>query len=80
MNLAHPNVLIPGDLVTVYAGDTGYATATIERDPTRDQFTPAGYVTLWTSCGRFDVPAIAELTVRAWAPFNPNRPAIQPPF
>jgi hypothetical protein len=71
---------MPGDLVTVYAGGTGYATATIEREPTRDQFTPAGYVTLWTSCGRFDVPAIAQLTVRAWAPLGLPRPPVQPPF
>lgn len=62
------HMLIPGDIVAIYAGDRRDGTATIERAVDVYEFTPDGHVTLWTTGGRYDVPADARLDVVAWAP------------
>lgn len=64
---AHVSVLIPGDVLAVYAGAEHVGSAALE-SVKRDEFTPGGYVTLWTTGGRFDVPDDASLDVLAWAP------------
>ena len=64
------HMLIPGDIVAIYAGDLDHYdhAATIERAVDVYEFTPDGFVTLWTTSGRYDVPSDARLTVMAWAP------------
>jgi hypothetical protein len=72
LNPTLPDVIAPGDMIAVYAGDdTPIGAATVETFATTDHFTPDGYVTLWTTMGRFDVPAGAQLDVMAWAPLTP---------
>jgi hypothetical protein len=64
------HMLIPGDVVAIYAGglDRYDHAATVERAVDAYEFTPDGHVTLWTTSGRYDVPADARLDVVAWAP------------
>lgn len=66
---ASVEMLIPGDIIAIYAGnETSSGSATLERMPTFDEFTPPRHVTLWTTGGRYDVPAGSQLDVLAWAP------------
>jgi hypothetical protein len=62
------HLLIPGDVVAIYAGDRYDHAATVERAVDVYAFTPPGHVTLWTTSGRYDVPSDARLDVMAWAP------------
>jgi hypothetical protein len=64
------HMLIPGDIIAMYADHDRNGEATIERPATEDEFTPAGHLTLWTTCGRYDVPSNARLGVIAWAPLQ----------
>jgi hypothetical protein len=62
------SLLIPGDIIAIYAGNnTPYGSATVE-EIRSDELTSAGDITLWTTDGRFDVPAGSHLDVLAWAP------------
>lgn len=72
-NQACQNVLVPGDIIATYAGPLQVGQATLERPVGRDEFTPLGEVTLWTTAGRFDVPDDARLDVLAWAPLPIHR-------
>ena len=67
---ASPDVLAEGDIIALFAGnETPSHATTITRPMTSDEYTPAGYVTLWTTDGRYDVPADTNrLWVADWAP------------
>lgn len=70
---ARVSMLIVGDMLAVYAGPERVGSATIEQPIGRDEYTPLGWVTLWTTGGRFDVPDDASLDVLAWAPGTTGR-------
>jgi hypothetical protein len=69
---ALPSVLREGDIIATYAGVSRIGAATLERKG-RDQFTPLGETTLWTTGGRFDIPDDTRVDVLAWAPLPTNR-------
>lgn len=69
---ARAAMLVPGDIVAMFVADRIVSNATIEEirndEFTPRELTPYPYITFWTTDGRYDVPADAELTVMAWAP------------
>ena len=77
VNPARVEILREGDIVGIYSDDTRHPVvgATLEKI-NRDDFTPGGHVTLWTTMGRFDVPDDGTVDVLAWAPMPANRAAI----
>ena len=71
-------MLREGDIVATYDGGVSpgrIGAATIEKI-NRDDYTPGGHVTLWTTMGRFDVPDDSTVDVLAWAPMPANRAAV----
>jgi hypothetical protein len=78
VNPARVEILREGDMIALYAGHATTASATVERPVGRDDFTPGGFVTLWTTMGRFDVPDDSTIDVLAWAPMPINRLEISP--
>jgi len=75
-NPARTELLREGDVIGIYSDDRRHPVeaATLERK-SRDEFTPGGFVTLWTTLGRFDVPDDSTVDVIAWAPMPANRAA-----
>lgn len=76
VNPARVEILREGDIVGIYGDDQRHPVvgATVEKI-NRDDFTPGGHVTLWTTMGRFDVPDDSTVDVLAWAPMPANRAA-----
>jgi|HubBroStandDraft_3_1064219.scaffolds.fasta_scaffold459546_2 hypothetical protein len=77
-NPARIELLRKGDVVAIYTDDRRHPVegASVTRPIERDDFTPGGYVTLWTTLGRFDIPDDATVDVIAWAPMPANRAAV----
>jgi len=77
--IAHPTagLLLAGDVIAIYGSDGEIppweGSATLEKPACRDQFTPGGHVTLWTTAGRFDVPDDAPLDLLCWSPMPVGR-------